>query len=81
MSATLCWKPTTQAQGHLPDELKFILRTSSLLRQKVDGCDSIFTADRWRPYFIGLADAKVEGAQEVLDLLDKYGEIILWLEY
>ncbi len=71
MSTNLYWEPLPVLGESLPDSLKFILR------EKVGWPVSLHVTESWRGYFDGLASAKVDGAKEVLELLDKYGEIRL----
>lgn len=62
--------------GTLPDALKFVLRDSGQVRDN----KAIFAASSL-PYLTGLRDAKVEGAQELIDLIEKYEAVELWLQY
>ena len=76
MSATLMWEPVKREAKSLPDDLKFVLR---------DKCGIDAKRSRWNkdhiPYLAGLKDAGIEEAQELIDILEKHGEIELWLEY
>lgn len=74
MSATLYWYPVVPPKGHaLPDQLRFVL-------QKDRGWEREWKIDvGHRGYFEGLRDAGIEGAQAVLDALDKHDTIILEL--
>jgi len=76
MSANLIWRPVSRSTESLPDALKFVLRDKY-------GLDSEWTVfgQSDRSYLTGLAHAGVEGAQELLDLIEKHGSIELKLEY
>jgi len=75
MSANLCWRSVSRSRNSLPDALKFILRD----KYRLEG------AQIWDignvSYLRGLADANVEGAQELIDAITKHNEVELWLEY
>ncbi len=69
MSVTLKWRPIKGGRA-LPYELKRVLA------EKAPGV--------WRrsslEYLRGLRDAEVKGAQELIDVLEKHGEVELFLE-
>lgn len=73
MSATLTWR--SLESKCLPDQLKFVLR---------DKCNWEFpkvVSEYHISFFEGLAAAEIIGANEVLDLIEKHGQIELDLEY
>lgn len=73
MSYNLYWKPVvSKRHPSLPDALKLVMREEygTPLHETVNEDD--------RGFFRGLAAAKVEGAEEVLDLIDKHGTVELW---
>lgn len=76
MSATLKWEPSKRKSQSLPDALKFVLRDKGGVTSErtIFGRGNI-------SYLRGLADAGVEGAQELIDAIDKHEEVELWLEY
>ena len=75
MSHTLCCRPKVNKCKTLPDALKIIL----LKNQSVGYTPGTFdTPDLC--YLRGLADAEVEGAEELIELIEKHGEVELWLE-
>ena len=81
MSSTLMWKPVTQANGYLPDELK---RTISRKLWDTDGSigGGVEVVDgKDIPYLEGLRDAGVKGADELIDLIRVHGAIELWHEH
>ncbi len=72
MRTNLYWEPArVMTSKSLPCALKFILREKY-------GCPvNVMVTETNKPYFQGLASAKVDGAQEVLDLYENHGEIHL----
>ncbi len=82
MSSTLVWRPVVPIDSHdLPFALK---KTLSRRLWDTDGScghgEASMTADDI-PYLEGLRDAHVEGADELIKIILKYGAIILWHEY
>jgi len=75
MSSTLTWKPTN-SRGDLPDELKWALEKSD----SFNGVGGVYDADSL-PYLKGLKDGGVKGADKLIKLIEKYGEVELDLEY
>lgn len=80
MSTSLMWKPATQAEGDLPDELKRVLS-----RKLWDTDGSCGAGNRTLSYedishLEGLKDDGVNGAAELIELIYKHNEIILWHE-
>lgn len=72
MSTTLTWKPCTKGRP-LPDPFKHVLRGTRFSQ------DCELTQDD-RLFIEGLAAAGVDGAQQVLDALEKHGTIYLVYE-
>lgn len=70
MSSTLMWRPN-KAKGDLPDELKYKLKLQG--ERIFDSTDV--------PYLQGLADCNVKGATKLIELIKKYGEIVLKESY
>jgi hypothetical protein len=75
MSANLCWAPARRLPNYLPYELKVILQA----KHGLDG-RSIYTHEQTY-YLQGLADAGIDGAQELIHAIDQYGQVEVWLEY
>ena len=67
------WKPNQETGKSLDDDLKFILREKYQLPYVFDESD--------KKYFIGLTDAGVKGAAEVIGHIDKHGSIKIWESY
>ena len=81
MSSNLMWKPETQANGSLPYGLK---RAISRRLWDTDGScgGGCATVDKDDIEFLkGLAAAKVDGASELINLINKHGRIVLWHEF
>lgn len=77
MSATLKATPVIPKKGEsLPDELKQALSKSYMS----DGHSHIFTVSEMG-YLSGLSDAEIEGANTLIQLILKYDEVEVWLEY
>lgn len=82
MSSTLMWRPALpQESGDLSYELK---RTLSRRFWDTDGScghGEAVVGIGDRSYIEGLRDAGVKGADKLLDILDKHGEIIIWHQH
>lgn len=76
MSANLMWEPAKRKAQSLPDGLKFVLRD----KYGWDGNRKIYGPGQLS-YLRGLADAGVEGAEELIAAIEKHEEVELWLEY
>lgn len=75
MSKSLCWEPILPHKYKtLPDELKFILRDKYSLE---DGGSKLNSASI--PYLEGLKDANIKGADELINAINKYGNISIYL--
>jgi len=78
MSSTLMWRPPHRGK-ELPDALKYALckrwadQSIRTVFSNEDGCDMA--------YLQGLRDAGVDGAQELLDAVKRYGEVEVWEQY
>lgn len=76
MSIDLYWKPYIEKKGKsLPIAMKWALQKRFFQN---DYGPIVFT-EKDRGYFEGLLDGKTEGAEEILDLLEKYESLELWL--
>lgn len=75
MSSTLTWKPV-KSKGSLPDELKWALEKGDLF----NGVEGIY-GENCLSYLRGLRDGGVKGADKLIKLIEKYGEVELDLEY
>lgn len=75
MSASLMMRPKKTEGEFLPDELRFILT-----RQLQPSGKKLFdTSDAH--YLQGLADAQVNGAEQLLEFIKLHGEVIVWESY
>jgi hypothetical protein len=73
MSAHLMWEPTDRPRKRLPDALKYALERSPA------GRDTRHFGEDSLSYLEGLRDAGVEGAQELIDAIENYGDItVTW---
>ena len=71
MSSSLHWRPPASTSSDLPEQLKLVLRKKhGQMRDFEIGGDEY-------DYLEGLRDAGVDGAQELLDLIDKHGKVFL----
>ncbi len=76
MSSSLCWEPVKGiANRTLPTALKFALR------KRFGEPVRVVVSNSTVPYLEGLRDAGVEGAEKLIDLIEKHGEINLNEEY
>lgn len=71
MSSNLYWRPVQSAKNDLPDSLKFALR------KRFHTLERLPLSYKELGYFQGLLDAGVEGAQEIIDAIEKYEQIEL----
>jgi len=71
MSSNLVWEPVIHQQNDLPDELKFALRKG--YGAQVD----VLMGSRDIPYLKGLNDGGVKGAKELIEAIEKHGEILV----
>ncbi len=77
VSSNLAWKPKETAAGYLPDRLKYVLA----VRYGDRLTDGIAFSNANIQYLKGLMDAGVEGTGQLIDLIDKHGEIIVFEEH
>ena len=75
MSATLKWRPLSSG-----DSLPFSLRLALQKADKVESTPTRFHSED-NDFLEGLACADVDGAQELLDLIEKHGIVELYLEF
>lgn len=74
MSSNLTIEPyINDKKIYLPDQLKFVLQKR---RKSYD-----IVSEEDLGYFEALADADIEGAQEVLDMIKKYGTCVFREEF
>jgi len=70
MSTSLYWKPVVDDWITLDDQLKFILREQfGYGPNKLD--------DSHLSFLNGLKAAKIKGAYDLMQAIDKYGEVII----
>jgi hypothetical protein len=81
MSSTLMWKPSGNAVGHLPDELKRAISRKLWDTDGSCGGDVATVGAGDIDYLQGLQDGGVEGAAELIELIEKHGEVDLWHKY
>lgn len=73
MSCTLYWKPVAQDDNRVGEiQLRNILEKKYGYPQKLDCCDL--------PYLLALKDAEVEGVEELIEAIEKYDEIEIFLK-
>ena len=75
MSANLMFEPIIDRGKDLSDELKYILRD----KYELEG-ETVYSASDLS-YLQGLADANVKDAQKLVDAINKYGSVRVWLQY
>ena len=81
-STTLKWRPSQRSRNSLPDGLLRIFRgwLESSNEMNVQSAERCVSRDSLK-YLEGLRDAGVDGAQQVIDLIEEHGEVVLYLEY
>lgn len=82
MSTSLFWKPAPINEPE-PETLDYDLKKAIAPRVwdhdgSIYGPEILFDKTRI-PYLQGLADAHVDGAQELIDLIVDHGAVILWI--
>lgn len=76
MSGHLMWEPADRKKKSLPTTLKWALEK----RYGGSPNDITMSQDHMN-YLHGLLDGGVEGAQELIDAIDKHGSVQLTVEY
>jgi hypothetical protein len=74
MSCTLYWKPVRQEGKSIGDH-----QLRDAIREEFGDYPIRITQDAV-PFLRGLAAAKVDGARNLCELIEKYGSIQLWIE-
>ena len=77
MSSSLNWSPA-KSSGTLPSILKLAM---SDRYSDSSGCIEHVFSGTDLAYLEGLRDAKVEGAQELIDLIVKHGEVRVYEQW
>lgn len=77
MTANLCWRTPVKNAKSLPDQLRRAL-TKKL---NLDNGGWVIADESLEDYLEGLRDAGCEGAEELLELIEKFGEVELKLIY
>jgi hypothetical protein len=76
MSSSLAWRPRIVPQSHyLPSALKFALR-----EEYGDPVKKIFTSNDIA-FLRGLAVGKIDGAESLIELIEKHDEVEVFEEY
>lgn len=75
MSANLYWEPYKKRPKSLPDALRFKLRDGYGVSN-----EAIMNASDLA-YLQGLRDCSIDGAQELIDAIEKHEAVRVWLEY
>jgi len=77
MGSTLKVEPMNRTKKSLPDDLKFILRKKlggrTVLNHRMDEADI--------PYLKGLVDCEVKGAFDLIEMIEKYDEVVIDEEF
>jgi hypothetical protein len=73
MSSSLNWQPVNKKKNYLDCELKFILQDKFSLPNIFDHSDVA--------YLTGLKDAGVKGASDLINEIEKQGEVKVWESY
>jgi len=77
MSSTLYYKPIIEKEyKYFSDHIKWMMQK----KFDVPWVTGVILSKHDIVYFSGLVDAGVEGAQKVIDAINKYGTIKIWEE-
>ena len=76
MSANLMWEPAKRKAKSLPDALKFVLRDKCGLNN-----DRHTYGTEELSYLMGLRDAGIDGAAELIKAIEQHESVEVWLEY
>lgn len=80
MSLDLYYSPGLREPDSLPKALKYVLGRR-LWGEEVHLQSPPQTVDKTLiPYLEGLRDAGTDGAQRLIDLIEKYGSVRLWID-
>lgn len=71
MSSTLYWEPMQRKSQSLPDALKYVLQ------KKASGTVDAVMGEHDLAYLNGLKDAGIKGAQELIEAIEKHGEVVV----
>ena len=77
MTSNLSWEPANRKTTDLPTDIKLTLRKSF----GGESLDGVRLNDHNVGYLMGLRDAGIEGAKELIDAIEKHEEIVLREEY
>lgn len=76
MGQNLYWRPKSNLRNDLSDALKRVLRD----KRELSGAREHTYSQSEISYLRGLVDAGIDGAQELIDAIERHGEVIVWLE-
>ncbi len=81
MSSTLMWRPANSDGNSLPYDLKKVI--SRRLWDTDGSCGSgVATVNETDiEYLEGLQDAGIDGASELIKIIQEHGDVQLWHEY
>ena len=71
MSTDLYWRPVSKDANILESHLKIVLRNSGI----TSGIHPVKVGREKIDYLHGLKDAGIEGAEELIEIINKYGEV------
>lgn len=81
MSTSLLWRPIVPVEEHtLPNQLKYRLGPRYWNHDGTLGGEPVTLSSDDLQYLAGLKDGGVEGAEELIDAINKYGAVEMWLE-
>lgn len=79
MSMDLYWEPVAeQPDRNFPRSLKYVISQRYFQHDGSLGSDPVILNSSDLPYFEGLRDGNVEGANAVIRAIQKYGQIKIW---
>lgn len=82
MSSNLMWRPARPPKsGSLPKDLKFKISKRLWGTDGSCGDGEATVTESDIPYLEGLADAGISGAAELIELIRKHGEVVLWHQF
>jgi hypothetical protein len=79
VSTNIYWRPINPDKQCLPKDLKYKIARKYWGHDGSLGGEPVIIDKTDYAYFEGLKDAGVEGAEEIINAIDKYGEIEIML--
>lgn len=81
MGSNLLWKPKVTEGEPLPYKLKRVISRKLWDTDGSCGEGEATVDESLLPYLEGLKDAGIDGAEELIDIINTHKEVVLWHEH